>query len=153
MFKAKAFTRSAAMCWLLSLCVPTLTENGGYIYGVEVLWLGLRLSPLFIFAPFHVLSVASNVVFWRVIWRIERKNDHPSPAWMYGSVLNNFFVATLSAATEKAARGPLSLPGLLVLPGFYLWLAGFALLLWATVRREPLDSGVQTATGAAGDAA
>lgn len=134
--------------WLLSLWLPTLPTPsigdvagtplpGAYLLAKSVV-MALYL-PQSILYPLHLVSLAANVVFirellalvprWQGRWRV------PS-AWLMASLLAvNVHVGLRTLHPD----GQVPLPGVLTQPGYFAWLAAFA-LLWLASCCQPRDA-------------
>lgn len=134
--------------WLLSLWLPTLPTpsigdaSGTPLRGAYLLAKSLVMAlylPQSIQYPLHLLSLAGNVVFlrellalvprWQGRWRV------PS-AWVMASLLAvNVHVGLRTLHPD----GQVPLPGVLTQPGYFVWLAAFA-LLWLAACCQPRDA-------------
>lgn len=134
--------------WLLSLWLPALptpaigATPGTPLPGAYLLAKSLVMAlylPQSIQYPLHLLSLAGNVVFvrellalvprWQGRWRV------PS-AWLMASLLAvNVHVGLRTLHPD----GQVPLPGVLTQPGYFVWLAAFA-LLWLAACCQPRDA-------------
>ena len=142
MFRGKEFSVASGVAWLASLCLPTMIGDDRNVLGFELVVIAAKLMPLaVIFTPAHLAGVLSNLLLLRHLTRIYsgRLRSTAQPAWVAVALLLNFFLGA-TFGTNGANRGPASLPGLLVLPGFYVWLFSFLLLTMALMRGEPVQN-------------
>jgi hypothetical protein len=130
-------SRLAAMCWLVSLVLPTLKANSRSVFGVEV---ALQfISPLgWLFAPtILVASSLTNVVFLHQVSRLARSamagTDPPSPGPTATALLINL-VALFALIGMPSYRA--MTPSIFSLPGVWFWQASFVLLLVGIMRGE-----------------
>lgn len=130
-------SRLAAMCWLVSLVLPTLKANSRIVFGVEVAF--QFISPLaWLFAPtILVASSLTNVVFLHQASRLARSamagTDPPSPGPTAIALLINLFAlfALIGMPSYRAMT-----PSIFSLPGVWFWQASFVLLLVGIMRGE-----------------
>ena len=144
----------AVILWLVSLALPTLpAQRGENLIGLELLGKGAIASlmiPFSLFYPGHLLSFASNFLLIRealfaLVWpRAERA---PSQTVLGLAFLLN---ACMGLATLGKSDSPTPLAGVLQLPGFYVWLIAFFVLMLARMKGpRPNPSFEQTPDGAA----
>lgn len=133
----------AVTLWVVSFFLPTLpVPSGGYKFGYE-LFLSAAAAALFIpfslFFPGHLLSFASNLLFFRecfyvVLPGVERPRL-PSPRVLGLALPLNLF---MGLATLGATKSNISfINGVLQLPGFYVWVCAFLFLLLARLAGDP----------------
>lgn len=126
----------AIALWLASLFTPTArSAEGKYLLGYEVAVSGamglLALLPAsLVFRPLYWLSLATNMLVAGEAIRLLRQSKRDvtlrRTLLLQGTLLFN-----LAVAWHLHANGPRSfthIPGLLSLPGVYLWLAAFVVL-------------------------
>jgi hypothetical protein len=127
----------AVFLWGISFVLPTIAAKyGGSELGIQVFLRGLASLLylfMFIFVPLHLLAFLSNVLMIRAIITLisgRRRREEWTPpiaiTVMFG----------VNAALAMTAYGPPEanalLPGLLVRPGYYVWLLSFFILLIAS---------------------
>lgn len=129
--------RLAVVCWLISLCLPTLQTTSRTILGYEV---ALQfINPfVWLFAPaVLVLASLTNILFLQQVGRISRagraSSTQPSPAPIAIALLINL-IACGSVFGTPAYRA--FLPNVFTSPGVWVWLASFVLLLVGILREE-----------------
>lgn len=147
--EAAQLIRWAALgLWLLSLWLPTLptpdigTMPGTPLPGAYLLAKSVVMAlylPQSIQYPLHLLSLAGNVVFFRellTLWPRWQGRLRLWPAWWLGAlVLSHVHVGWRTLSPE----GQVPLPGLLSQPGYFVWVAAFALLFVAACLQPRRD--------------
>ena len=144
---------AAVVLWLVSLALPTLPgRDGDTLIGLELLGKGAiaSLIPFSLFFPGHLLSFASNFLIIReIFFLLVRPLAERAPSQ---SVLGLAFLLNtcMGLATLGKSDSPAPLAGVLQLPGFYVWLAAFFVLMIARIKGpRPNPSFEQTPDGAA----
>ena len=126
----------ALMLWFVSLALPTLiNQKGGFVLGYDVLKIGAMgalLIPFSLAFPGHLLSLASNFLVLREIFYlvspVRTKEEQASLA-----VLVIAFALNLSMGLFTLGDANAPLRGILKLPGYYVWLTSFFVLIVARV--------------------
>lgn len=125
------------VCWLVSLCLPTIQSKSRAVFGFEVAF--QFMNPLvWFFAPVVLLLASlTNILFLQQVGRLSRAgragSKEPSPAPIAISLLINL-IACGSLLGTPAYRA--FLPKLFTYPGVWFWLASFVLLLVGILREE-----------------
>ena len=142
--------RLALLLWLASLALPTATgHDGRLLFGYEFLAGALAASlfvPFSLAYPVQLASVWSNYLVLREgVRQLQRKESTGSVP--YALVLLLACLVNANVAFMKVNNVPLH-PGLLSLPGYYVWLSSFFLLAFCSVcecKQFFLRVGVRTA--------
>lgn len=138
--------RLALVLWLASLILPTLPTpdignlpgtplRGAYLLAKSVV-MALYL-PHSIGYPLHLLSLVSNVVFLRELLTLVPRWRGRFGLWSPWLLLALVFVNVYVGLRTLRPDGQVPLPGVLSQPGYFVWLAAFAVLgaaAWAANR-------------------
>jgi hypothetical protein len=125
----------ALLLWLASWVAPTaLSGGGGYLQGYEVVLgaAGALLGfPAVLFAlPLIWLSLATNLLFLAEAIALARRRAQAGSVFRavltFAALLLNLGVVW--HIHENSRTDAVYLPGLLALPGVYLWLLAYAFL-------------------------
>lgn len=113
----------AIVLWLGSLFVPTIGDSFEKSEPGYVLLVGGLLSVYAVlFAPLHIACWSCNFIFAFSIIRLLRKRPRNARSGIHvGGFLLNLVVGVALGLSKQDF--PMSLPGLLVLPGYYLWMS------------------------------
>ena len=129
--------RLALVLWLASLILPTLPTpdignlpgtplRGAYLFAKSVV-MALYL-PHSIGYPLHLLSLASNVVFFRELLTLVPRWRDRIGLWSPWLLLAMVFVNVYVGLRSLRPDGQVPLPGVLSQPGYFVWLAAFGVL-------------------------
>lgn len=129
--------RLALVLWLASLILPTLPTpdignlpgtplRGAYLFAKSVV-MALYL-PHSIGYPLHLLSLASNVVFFRELLTLVPRRRDRFGLWSPWVLLAMVFVNVYVGLRSLRPDGQVPLPGVLSQPGYFVWLAAFGVL-------------------------
>ncbi len=143
---ARLLRRLALVLWLASLILPTLPTpdignlpgtplRGAYLLAKSVV-MALYL-PHSIGYPLHLLSLASNLVFFRELLTLVPRWRGRFGLWSPWLLLALVFVNVYVGLRTLRPDGQVPLPGVLSQPGYFVWLAAFAVLgaaAWAANR-------------------
>jgi hypothetical protein len=122
-------------CWLLSLCLPAYRGAGldNIIWGYKLFCDGIlgSVMPIYYFiAPLHVLSAATNYVYFKGLYKLFKKNFFTYKVF-YMIIPYNIGFLLLSSAGNNP-----TLNDILKFPAVYFWLASFILLFIAFLKKE-----------------
>lgn len=131
----------AVVLWLVSLALPTIpAPKGGNLAGFELLAKGAMASLMLPFSlgyPGHMLSLASNFLLAREIYflfsPVRTEVEQPSLSVLGLAFLLN---TCIGLSTLGKSSSPAPLAGILQLPGFYVWLAAFLVLMLARMKGD-----------------
>ena len=126
--------RLAVLLWLASLALPTVTgHDGKLVFGYEFFANALAASlfvPFSLAYPVQIVSVWSNYLVLREgVRQLQRKESTGSVP--YALVLLLACLVNVEVAFTKVNFH--LYPGLLSLPGYYVWLFSFVLLAFCSV--------------------
>lgn len=118
--------------WLLSLVLPTVQiDHGKYFFGAQVMAKGLFAIFFFPFSlafPLHILSVLTNFIFIIGMQAFtaptSKYSSIPSSVIVSCALILNIYVGIYALLNKSSP-----LPALFSLPGYYVWISAFALLL------------------------
>ena len=133
--------RIALLLWVLSFLAPAVRyPSGEVMLGFQLVGQVVYMAVL-IFLPFGFLaaplvaSACTNLLFFHELVsafrRSARHSDLPGPVWSAVALGVNIVVPLKYSHLRDAP--PIGLPGLTSLPGYYLWLAAFFILLVASL--------------------
>lgn len=133
------FTWLSLAAWLLSLCLPTMSDDNRFVFGVQLFIMGFGGLPFFLFFLIHYLSWGTNFLLLFHVKRILSSKNRPATdlgaAMVCGAIPLNAG-AGIALGTIAKNNDPNRLSGLLALPGFYVWLLSFFFLAVAVLRKE-----------------
>lgn len=139
-----ALRRFALLLWMSSWLAPTVRSGSGELVPGFVL-VGQAVGALVVFLPFawvvlpQLVSLCTNALFMRELGVLrrnrERHGEPPSPLWPALALALNLVIPLKMASARNLA--PLGLAELTSLPGYYLWLAAFSVLLVAALMDRP----------------
>jgi len=143
LMKKTPFAWMTLGAWIFSLCLPMIYSDGRLVFGVQLFIMGFAALPFFFFALLHILMWATNFLLLVGVAKTISSSNHssskslpPVDPWLLpvGLAIAANLALGIGLATGENETG--GLPGLLSLPGFYVWLSSFMLLAVALMRRE-----------------